>query len=406
MRLKGLTGFRDFYPADMAFRRWIEDAWHAASRAAGFEEWDGPLLEPLELFTAKSGDEIVGQIYAFADKGGREVSLRPEMTPTLARMVGARAGGLPKPIKWYCVPQSFRYERPQRGRGREFFQWNADVIGSDDPAADAELVAVALDGLRRLGLGNDDLQVRISDRRLLRRMLASIDVGEDQEAAVIACIDRLERDERAMELLEEQLGAERSARIASWCEEMPLNQAPELEAVLGACEEYGIREAMLTDFRIVRGLAYYTGPVWEIFGLGRELRAVAGGGRYDDLIKALGGPDLPAIGFGLGDMVLGELLREKGLSPPQRGRVDTYVVPVGAEMTGPARRVVARLRARGVAADAPYGGARVGKVLKMADQAGARRAVLVGPDEWADGSVRVKDLASGEEKVVPLDELD
>jgi histidyl-tRNA synthetase len=406
MRLKGLTGFRDFYPAEMAFRRWIEGAWHAASRAAGFEEWDGPLLEPLELFTAKSGDEIVGQIYAFADKGGREVSLRPEMTPTLARMVGARAGGLPKPIKWYCVPQSFRYERPQRGRGREFFQWNADVIGSVDPAADAELIAVALDGLFRLGLGIEDLQVRISDRRLLRRVLASIDVGEDQEAAVIACIDRLERDERAMDLLEEQLGAARSAQIASWCEQMPLDQGTELSAVLEACDEYGIREALLPDFRIVRGLAYYTGPVWEIFGRGRELRAVAGGGRYDDLIKALGGPDLPAVGFGLGDMVLGELLREKGLEPPGRGRVDTYVVPVGAEMAGPARRVVARLRARGVATDAPYSGVRVGKALKAADQAGARRAILVGPDEWADASVRVRDLASGEEQVVLFEDLD
>ena len=189
MRFKALTGFRDFYPAEMARRRWIEGAWQLASRTAGFEEWDGPVLESFELIAAKSGDEIEGQLYAFADKGDRKVALRPEMTPSLARMVGARAGGLPKPIKWYCVPQFFRYERPQRGRGREFFQWNVDVIGSDEPAADAEVIAVALDGLRRLGLGPDDLCVRINDRRFLRRMLRDLDGGESDEAETLGCLD-------------------------------------------------------------------------------------------------------------------------------------------------------------------------------------------------------------------------
>jgi len=182
MRFQTLPGFRDFFPADLAVRRWIESAWHRASRAAGFEEIDGPVLEALELFTAKSGAEIAGQLYAFTDKGGREVALRPEMTPTLARMVAARGAGLPKPIKWYSVPEFYRYEKPQRGRLRAFFQWNVDVIGSDEPAADAEAIAVALDALRILGLSADDVVVRINDRRFVARVLAELDVAAGDEA--------------------------------------------------------------------------------------------------------------------------------------------------------------------------------------------------------------------------------
>ena len=406
MGFKALTGFRDFYPEKMAVRRAIELAWHQASRRAGFQEFDGPVLESLELFTAKSGEEIEGQLYAFSDKGDRRVALRPEMTPTLARMVAARANSLPKPIKWYCVPQFFRYERPQRGRGREFFQWNIDVIGASEAAADAEAMAVALDALRILGLGERDVVLRVSDRRFLRRMLRSIDVEEVQESEVLGWIDKLERDATAAKRLEEILGQKRAGQISAWCERMPLDQAPELEEVLGACRDYGIEAFVEPDFKIVRGLAYYTGPVWEIFDRAGELRAVAGGGRYDGLIAELGGPDLPALGFGMGDVVLRELLQRKGLEPEPAARVEVFVVPVGPEMLKPAREVLLRLRERGVSADAPYGSPKLSKALKAADLSGARRAVLVGPDEWAQGAVRVKDLASGDERSVRLEDLD
>jgi histidyl-tRNA synthetase len=409
MRFQALPGFRDFHPEEMALRRHLETAWHAASRAAGFEEWDGPVLEALELFTAKSGDEIAGQLYAFEDKGGRAVALRPEMTPTLARMAGARAGGLPKPIKWYCVPQFFRYEKPQRGRGREFFQWNLDVIGAAEPSADAEAIAVAVDGLCRLGLGAGDVVVRLNDRRFLARTLEALEVGEAQEPAVLLGIDKLERDPEAPARLEQLLGRARAAQILRACERFPLESAGELAPVLEACRDFGLAGFVEPDFRVVRGLAYYTGPVWEIFDRARALRAVAGGGRYDRLIGSLGGPDLPALGFGMGDMVLGELLREKKLLPDRPPRIDVYVIPIGDEMCGPARQVLRHLRDRDVRADAPYqaaGGARLGKALRTADQAGARRAILVGPDEWASRSVRVKDMATREERVVRLDELD
>ena len=405
MRFKALTGFRDFYPEQMAVRRTIEAAWHRASRNAGFQEFDGPVLESLELLAAKSGPEIETQLYAFEDKGERRVALRPEMTPTLARMVAARAGGLPKPIKWYCVPQLFRYERPQRGRGREFVQWNVDVVGASEASADAEAMAVALDALRILGLSEQDVVLRVNDRGFLRRMLRSIDVEEGDEAEVLGLIDKLVREPAVPQRLEERLGKKRAAEILGWCEQLPLEQAEELGSVLEACRDYGIGAYVEPDFKIVRGLAYYTGPVWEIFDRGGQLRSLAGGGRYDKLIAALGGPDLPALGFGMGDVVLRELLQEKGLEPKTPPRVEVFVIAIGPEMQGPARQVLLRLRKQGVAADAPYGSPKVGKALKAADLAGARRVVLVGPEEWADGAVRVKDMASGEERKLRLEEL-
>ena len=278
MRFQALPGFRDFFPAEMALRRWIEQAWHQAARAAGFQEVDGPVLESLELFTAKSGSEITGQLYAFSDKGEREVALRPEMTPTLARMVAARAGGLPKPIKWYSVPQFFRYEKPQRGRGREFFQWNADIIGSAAPAADAEAISVALRALEIVGLTQDDVVVRINDRRFVRRLLEELEVDSSIESDVLGCIDKIERDAAARDRLESLVGGGPAQKIVEWCDRFPVEQADELKPVLDACEHFGIAAFIEPDFKIVRGLAYYTGPVWEIFDRDGALRAVAGGG--------------------------------------------------------------------------------------------------------------------------------
>jgi histidyl-tRNA synthetase len=406
MRFQALPGFRDFDPPTMAVRRWVESSWHEASRRAGFQEWDGPALESLELFTSKSGQEIAEQLYAFTDKGGREVTLRGEMTPTLARVVAARAGGLPKPIKWYCVPQFFRYERPQKGRLREFYQWNVDVIGASEATADVEAMVVAVDALRILGLGPADVVLRLSDRRFLRRMLRSLDIGADEEGEVMAGIDKIERDASAGTRLEERLGKSRAGQLMEWCRQFPVDDAEEITPILEACEDFGIAEYTLPDFRIVRGLAYYTGPVWEIFSRRGKLRSLAGGGRYDDLIAAFGGPDLPALGFGMGDVVLTELLRETGKVPPTPPRAEVCVVPIGEEMLRPARQVVRSLRDRGVRVETPYAPVRVGRALKAANQAGAERAVLVGPDEWEQRSVRVRDLRSGEEHVVPLDKLE
>jgi histidyl-tRNA synthetase len=398
MKFQRLPGFRDFWPREMAIRRHVEASWHAAARGAGFEEVEGPALESLDLFKAKSGDAIVEELYAFTDKGGREVALRAELTPTIARMVAERAAALSKPIKWYAVPQLFRYERQQRGRLREHVQWNVDVFGATATAADAEVVAVALEGLKRLGLTQRDVYVRVFDRRVMERALT--DLGVADAVAAFQLIDRgaIDDDEKAGKVLK----APQVKALRAWLAE-PTRAEGELGEFLAACEDLGIRDWIEPDKRIVRGLAYYTGIVFEIFDRGRTLRAVAGGGRYDRLVEHLGGPSLPALGFGMGDVVLTALLEEKNLLPATPPRIDTLIVPIGEEMLGPARRVVRRLREAGGRAEAPFAPMRLNKALEAAEQAGARRVVLVGPDEWAQGMVVVKE--GGAQRTVRLEEL-
>src|SRR5689334_579696 len=305
MQAKALPGFRDFYPADLALRGHILHTWRTVASRYGFEEYDGPPLEPLELYTAKSGAEIVGQLYNFADKGGRDVALRPEMTPTLARMVAARANGLKKPIRWFSVPQLFRYERQQRGRLREHFQLNCDLIGEAGPLADAELIALALDAMRAFGLGPGEVRVRLSDRRVLRSVLFAAGVTEPQLPEAFQAVDKIERIER--EALAEQLagagltsGAVQGVFAAAELKglsavETALRRAPGGEAagrtlrqVVDALTAMGLGEFIEVDLTIVRGLAYYTGTVFELFDAARTLRAICGGGRYDGLLQALG----------------------------------------------------------------------------------------------------------------------
>jgi len=395
MSFRALPGFRDFFPEEMAFRRRIEGAWHAAARAAGFAEVEGPPLESQELLKAKSGDAIVEQLYAFTDKGGREVALRPELTPTVARMIAERAASLRKPVKWYATPQLFRYERQQRGRLREHVQWNVDVFGAAEVGADAELVAVALDALRRLGLTEEHVYVRVSDRRLAEAKLEELGIG-DREGA-LALIDKEQLDKGS--LSESQVAA-----LRAWLDE-PFERDGEFGAFLEACHDFGVGGFLDPDKNIVRGLAYYTGIVWEIFDRKRSLRAVAGGGRYDGLIERMGGPPMPALGFGMGDVVLGELLKDHGLAPDAPARVEALVAPLGDDMVGPARRIVRALRQKGVRAEAPYAAVKLGKAFKAAEQAGAAEVYIVGPDEWAEGQVTVKDLATGEQRVVAVGEL-
>ncbi|MEM8883926.1 MAG: histidine--tRNA ligase [Planctomycetota bacterium] len=396
MSFRALPGFRDFYPEEMAMRRHVEAAWHAAARSAGFEEIEGPPLESLELLKAKSGDAIVDQLYAFTDKGGREVTLRPELTPTVARMIAARANALRKPVKWYATPQLFRYERQQRGRLREHIQWNVDIFGAAEIGADAELLAVAIDALERLGLKSEHLYVRVSDRRLAEAELDRLGI-ENREAALGLIDKELLGHEKAKAVLDESEIAELQAWLAQ-----PFARDGEFGAFLDACDDYGLASYLEPDKNIVRGLAYYTGVVWEIFDRSRTLRAVAGGGRYDTLIERMGGPAMPALGFGMGDVVLGELLKDVELLPSAPARIDALVVPIGEAMLGPARRVAHLLRQENVRAEAPYAVMKVGKAFKTAEQAGAKQVFLVGEEEWARGEVQVKDLATGEQTLRKL----
>ena len=394
--MNSLPGFRDFYPETLAVRRYIFGKWREVARRYGFREYDGPPLEPLELFTQKSGDEIVAQLFNFVDKGDRAVALRPEMTPTLARMVGAHHRDYKKPIKWFAIPQLFRYEKQQRGRLREHFQSNADIIGESDVAADAELIALAIDTLRSFGLTEKDFVVRVSDRHAWQRHLGALGVSEDKQYAAFQAIDKLERE--PLEKTREKLAA-----ITPKIDEVlsfPKEDLQQLFDKLGGLAPYcGV------DFKIVRGLAYYTGIVWEIHDRKGELRAVAGGGRYDNLLKQVSGVDLPALGFGMGDVVLGELLKERGLLPKLDWELDCYVVIVEEPLRPEALKLIHELRDAGISVDYPLTRAKVDRQFQTASALGARFALVIGSYEWRTGQVKLKNMANGTEERVKASEI-
>ncbi len=423
MSHQSLPGFREFFPDDLDARTHLFGAWRRVAARYGFEEYDGPPLEPLDLYTEKSGPEIVGQLYNFTDKGGRAVALRPEMTPTLARMVASRANGLRKPIRWFSVGQMFRYERQQKGRLREHFQLNCDLIGEPGPLGDAEMIALLVDVAREVGLGASDVRVRLSDRRVLAALLQGAGVAEAQLPAAFAAIDKRERmDPAAFEaLLRGADGAGLSADVARRVTEVSalrgldavarLLAGPRGAAALGplrrtveALTAMGLDAFVDVDLTIVRGLAYYTGTVFELFDAGRSHRAIAGGGRYDDLLGRLGGVDLPAVGFAMGDVVMGDLLRERGLLPPASPAIEVFVAAVTEEDLPHALRLAHECRDAGLRTEYALAAQAVGRQLRQADARRARFAILIGPDDRARNEVQLKDLAAKEQRSVPRDE--
>ncbi len=419
MQGQALPGFRDFYPDDLALRNYIFATWREVARRYGFQEYDGPPLESQELYTDKSGEEIVQQLYAFPDKGGRPVALRPEMTPTLARMVGARAQALKKPMRWFSIPQLFRYERQQRGRLREHFQLNMDIIGESAPAADAEIMAAALDVMRAFDLGPQHVRLRLSDRRILTSELRQRHgVSDEEMPGVLDALDKWQAraPSEAEARLHKALGesADRLASIYGFLGALgthdqaltralldsphaePLNQA------LRGLEAMGLDQFVEVDFRIVRGLAYYTGIVFELYDVHQSLRAICGGGRYDDLLEQISGIDLPCVGFGMGDVVLGELLREHGKEPEAPTQLDAFVVAVGGEDVDPVLQLAAQLRGRGLAVEYALRNQPIRKQLELAAARGARRAVIIGPDERKAKVAIVRDLKTGRQRRVSL----
>jgi histidyl-tRNA synthetase len=408
MQKGALPGFRDFYPEDLALRAHIFSVWRQVATRYGFEEYDGPPLESLELYTAKSGDEIVGQLYNFTDKGDRAVALRPEMTPTLARMVAARANGLKKPIRWFSLPQLFRYERQQRGRLREHFQLNADLIGEAGPLADAEVIALAIDVMRGFGLTEKDVRVRLSDRRVLTALLLKAGATEENIPLAYQAIDKMERM-KGEELRTMLAPAFDAATIEKIVAVPTLKGMTEVRKALGgdtsavapleqtvkALEGMGLGAYVDVDLTIVRGLAYYTGTVFELFDAGRTLRAICGGGRYDSLTGAMGGVELPAVGFGMGDVVLGELLKEKGLLPAYAGSIDVFVAAEEQGMAG-ALKLTHQLREAGIRAEYALGGQTMSKQQDIAKARNARILVTVGGADH-----QVKDLSTKQQHTVP-----
>ena len=407
--MKGLPGFRDFYPeptptADswsLDLRRYIFDTWRGTAERYGFREYDGPPIEELELYTKKSGDEIVGQLYNFTDKGDRTVSLRPEMTPTLARMAAAHTRNYKKPIKWFSIPQLFRYERQQKGRLREHFQLNADILGEENWAADAELIALLIDTLRDLKLTSDDFVIRLSSRRAWQDFFENGGGHESGTYDFYQIVDKLDREDPAV-------SGDKLAKLGFSLEQVndfieSGQPTDELAAIIGNIEARGLGDFIKIDYRIIRGLAYYTGPVYEAFDKRGKFRAIAGGGRYDHLVKLVSGGknDLPALGFGMGDVVLAELLRDRGLVPPLGQALDAFVQITDESLRNASLCLVQQLRQAGLATEYPLLKAKPDKQFKRALELNAKWLVTLDTPTQA----RVKNLETREEQTCPVDEV-
>ncbi len=404
--MQPLPGFRDFLPNDCAFRNYLFARWRETVRRYGFVEWDGPILEPTEFYKKKSGPEIVAQLFNFTDKGEREVALRPEMTPTLARVVAAHEREFRKPLKWFCIPQCFRYEKQQRGRLREHFQINCDIIGDDSLGADVETIALSIDLLRAFGLQENDFVVRISDREFWIDLLRQEKISEDRWDEILQAIDKSEREPR--EKTAEKLGSLSKSVFAILDGG---GKSEKLEQIVEGLRDRGLDGFVKIDLGIVRGLAYYTGVVFEAFDRAGKFRALAGGGRYDNLIAQLsdGAVSMPAVGFAMGDVVLGELIaatpaahERAGAASTQEKNIDVYVVVAKEERRRDALTQVQALRDHGYRVDFSLTPAKVGKQFQAAEQLDARIAVLFG-DEWPQ--IAVKNLTTGDQMLVAASEL-
>jgi len=394
--MQALNGFRDFYPEAFAQRAFLFETWRRVASGYGFVEYDGPPLESLDLFTKKSGEEIVGQLYNFVDKGDRPVTLRPEMTPTFARMVAARHRDYKKPLKWMAVPQVFRYERPQKGRLREHYQLNCDIVGEESLSADVELIACLVDVLRAFGLTSKDFVIRMSDRQFWIDFLKENGVPESEWYLKLQAIDKSEREKP--EVTRDKLGplAEKIEKIFA-----EGASSERISTVVNGLKAMGLEEYVQVDFRIVRGLAYYTGIVFEAFDRSGEFRAIAGGGRYDSLLKNLCEVDLPALGFGLGDVVLAELLKSKGLLPEVPKQLDYYVAIAEESFREQALGLIHLLRDKGNRVDYPLISQKMGKQFESAESRGAEKVIIVDA-LILQGIVSVKTVATREQVQVSI----
>lgn len=419
MDLNPVRGTRDFFPDELRLRNWLFAHFREVARQFNFQEYDAPVLESEALYVRKAGEEITQQLYNFEDKGGRKVALRPEMTPSLARLILQKGKSLSLPVKWFSIPQCWRYERMTRGRKREHYQWNMDVFGVESVVAEAELIAALIEFFRRVGLNNDQIMIRVSSRKVIQSVVDMLGVPADKFAAVCVLVDKLEKVPReAIADDMNALGIE-SAVVDRIIEVMLLRSLDDLAAALGddnaavrelrqlfdLVDGYDGADWLRFDASIIRGLAYYTGTVFEAFDKGPGLRAVCGGGRYDRLLSTFGGTDLPACGFGFGDVVILELLQELKLIPDLPATVDDVVFAFDETLLSPARQVARQLRRTGRSVDMVLTPKKLKWVLKHAGRIGASRVVFLAPQEWEQKKLNVRILDSGDEKQLTIDDL-
>ncbi len=404
--IRPVKGTRDFFPEDMSFRRWLYAKIRVASERFGYQEYDGPFLERIDLYAAKSGEELVmEQSFVFKDRGGEMVALRPELTPSLARMVAARSKAMPRPIRWWSFGPFWRYERPQRGRSREFFQWNIDLLGIESPEADAEIVAAGAEFLRAVGLSSNSVRILVNDRRLAESQLEEIGISAKRRPLIFKLIDRRERmssEKWADWSLEEGLNREELVALQKMLDnrEAWKNSAP-LQRFFEATDSLGVGDYVAYDPTVIRGLDYYTGTVFEARDSEGNFRAIFGGGRYDDLVSAVGGEPVPGTGFAMGDMVIRLVLEQYEATPQLASRPSEILVTTFDESTlMQALKLATEFRNSGLAAEWYPVPDKLAKQLKYANRVGARVAVILGPDEIAAGTVTVRNLMSGEQQTV------
>ncbi|MBN2514102.1 MAG: histidine--tRNA ligase [Sedimentisphaerales bacterium] len=425
MKIPAVKGTRDFYPKEMAVHNFIVDGWKAASRRSGFEEFDGPIFEYLQMYQVKSGDEIVEQLFHLTDRGGRELAIRPEITPTLARMVNQQVNALPRPIKWFSVPRLCRAERPQKGRLREFFQWNIDIIGEESTLADAEVIFCAIDYLRSTGLTDKDIVSKISSRKLLAALLRNLGIAEDKLTVLYPILDKKSKipAEAFDEMLRKEVTDTAAADTILKLMELHTVDAisglvdlnddaraalSELQDLFGILGAMGVGAYCRFDMSIVRGLAYYTGMVFEMHDTVGNLRAVCGGGRYDNLLRDFGGPAITAVGMGMGDCVLEILLREKGILKDDTlatKKLDYFIAVAEPTLADKAVELAAIIRLAGFCCEFPYKTGGLGKQLKQASGYNVSRTIILGQEFVNENKLVVKNMATGQQEQIAADDF-
>ena len=416
--LQPVKGTRDFFPDEMRLRNWLFEVWRNVSEQAGFEEYDTCVLEHEELYVRKTGAEISKQLYSFEDKGGRRLSLRPEMTPSLARLVLQQEKSLSFPIKWFSMPQCFRYERMTKGRRREHFQWNADIIGQHEVVAEAEILMLLISACESMGLSTNDFRVFINDRRILNAILSQINVPQVLHSEVMVIMDKRDKipPEALSKMLEKvrmttkQVGQLNEYLSKSDLEELRENLKntegiEELQHLMKLMETAGYKNYLQFDISIVRGLSYYTGAVFEVNSPEKQHRAICGGGRYDSLLSTYGGETVPAVGFGFGDVVVLDVLKELERFPELPRKLDYTIIPFANEQIGTALKIAAELRLQGSTVDCNFSMKKMKKMMQQAHESGAAKAILLFPDELSDDKVVIRDMQLHEQKPVRITDL-
>jgi len=416
--LQPVKGTRDFFPEEMRLRNWLFEIWRSASVQAGFEEYDTCVLEHEDLYIRKAGDEISKQLFSFEDKSGRRLSLRPEMTPSLARLVLQHNKSLSFPIKWFSMPQCFRYERMTKGRRREHFQWNADIIGQPHIFAEAEILMLLISACESMGLTKKEFNVFINDRRILNAILSQINVPEELHSTVLVILDKRDKisSEALVAMLEDTgMSAKQVGQLNEFLSNTDLKDlegnlsdttgVEQLHSLMDMMDTAGCSGYLKFDISIVRGLSYYTGAVFEVNSPEKKHRAICGGGRYDSLLSAFGGETVPAVGFGFGDVVVLDVLKEMGRFPELPRKLDYTIIPFANEQVGIALKIAAELRMRGSVVDCNFSMKKMKKTMRQANESGAAKAILLFPEELAEDKVVIRDMILHEQKPVKIADL-